>query len=381
MKKPDTIETYFEGADIHDEKRVGASGFAVLAASLLLLVLHGYNTWLFFFAQSISFGKAVFFHIALSLIAGLLARAFAGVDRESRFFLLLFISTAALGVFGAAGVALSVVLHQWYMRYAQPFSGWFASIFPSPIHHESEQIFDDIRVGRDESSKPYSVIPFLDVIWYGNEAQKRMALSKMTSRFHPSFAKAFKKALGDSSNSIRIQAATAVSKIENQFMARLMKLNKLHEEQPKNPVVTLALAEHYDNYAFTGILDDDRERHNRSQALKHYQQYLDLRPTDTSTHVKIGRLLMRNGEPLRAIDWLRQSIERGHRSQALLMWYAEALFACGRYADLRQLAQDGKWKTEDAGMQPWLADTFAFWMNPPAATVATPVTTAKRGRA
>ncbi len=377
MKKPDSIETYFEGVDIHDERRVGSCGAAAVLAAALFTVLHGYNVWLFFFAGSIGFTKALVFHFMLAFAAGLLAKAFSGVDRESRFFLLLFISTLAMGVFGAAGTLLGALLHIWYMRYAQPFTVWFNSIFPSPVTEVSQQIYEDIQVGRDEASKPYSVVPFLDVIWYGNESQKRMALSKMTSRFHPSFAPAFKKALGDSSNSIRIQAATAISKIENQFMHRLMKLNKLHNEQPKNPTITLAIAEHYDDYAFTGILDDDRERENRAQALKHYQQYLDLRPTDTETHVRIGRLLMRTGEPMRAIDWLRQSIERGHKSQALMNWYAEALFACGRFAELRQMAREGNWKVDADSLSPVLAETMAFWAAPPAAPETK---VAKRGR-
>ncbi|MFO0390132.1 MAG: tetratricopeptide repeat protein [Alphaproteobacteria bacterium] len=376
MKKPETIEAYFEGTDIHDERRVGSCGVAAIFASALFMVLHGYNAWLFFFAGSIGFTKALIFHFTLALAAGLLAKAFSAIDREGRFFLLLFVSTLAMGVFGAAGTLLSALLHIWYMRYAQPFTVWFNSIFPSPVTNESQQIYDDIQVGRDESSKPYSVVPFLDVIWYGNEAQKRMALSKMTSRFHPTFAPAFKKALGDSSNSIRIQAATAISKIENQFMHRMMKLNQLHNEQPKNPVITLALAEHFDDYAFTGILDDDRERENRAQALKHYQEYLNLRPTDTETHVKIGRLLMRSNDPLRAIDWLRQSIERGHKSQALMGWYAEALFACGRFSELRQLAHEGRWKVDSDKMSPVLAETMAFWANTP----AMPETKGKRGR-
>lgn len=361
MKKPESIETYFAGIDIHDEKRVDAGGLGALLASALMLVLHGYNAWLYFFAQSVSLVTAFVFHAVLSLIAGLCAWLFLRVERESRFFVLLFISTATIGVFGAAGTLLSVLLHLWYMRYAQPFSSWFISIFPSPHLEESQQIYDDIQVGRDESSKPYSVVPFLDVIWYGNEAQKRMALSKMTSRFHPNFAPAFKKALGDASNSIRIQAATAISKIENQFMARLMKLNQLHSEHPQNPTITLAIAEHYDDYAFTGILDSDRERHNREQALKYYQMYLDLRPTDMMVHMRIGRLLMRNNEPSRAIDWLRQAIDRGHNAPSLMAWYAEALYACGRFSELRQLAREGKWGAQSEGLTASLSETIAFW--------------------
>lgn len=361
MKKLDTIDAYFEGTDIHDEQHVGAGCVLALIAAIILTVLHGYNAWLFFFDGSLSFTKAFIFHAILSFAAALLAFVFSGVARENRFFILLFISTITMGIFGAAGTLLAIILHIWFMRFANPFAEWFTSIFPSSHISDTEQVYEDIQVGRDESSKPYSVISFMDVIQHGTEAQKRTALSKMTSRFHPSFAPAFKKALNDSSNNIRIQAATAISKIEDQFMTRLIKLNELHEQNPQNAVITMALAEHYDNYAFTGILDDDRERQNRAQALKYYKEYLDLEPGSSDAYVKIGRLLMRSNEPDEALNWLRQGSERGHQSPAIITWLAEALYACGYFSELRQLAEGSSWKAHAESLHPSVLECLHFW--------------------
>lgn len=382
MKKFDTIEAYFAGTDIHDEQRVGAPGMVAIVASLVFLALHAYNCWLYFFDQSISFGMAFVFHMLLSFAAGLMAFVFSGVHSENRFFLMLFMGTLTMGVFGAAGALLSMLLHIWYMRFAQPFSNWFVSIFPAGEENAAQQVYEDIQVGRDESSKPYSVIAFMDVIQYGSESQKRTALAKMTSRFHPSFAPAFKRALNDSSNNIRIQAATAISKIENQFMAKLMKLNELLAGHPKNPVITLAIAQHYDDYAFTGILDSDRERLNRAKALDYYKQYLEINSEDAAAYVKIGRLLMRNGEAAKALDWLRKSVHQGHSSPALFTWYAEALYACGHYGELRQLAQSKEWKEFESSLNPVLADSLALWTNvlPAVAAAATPTRKMKKAR-
>lgn len=366
MKKPDTIEAYFEGTDVHDESRVGPGSAIAVVAALVFFVLHGYNSWLFFHEEAISFGKALTFHILLSSASGLLVLAFAGSARENRFLLLLFIATTTTGIFGAAGTLLCILLHNWYMSYAQPFGEWFTSIFPSSARTTNEQIYEDIQVGRDESSKPYSVISFTDVIRYGSESQKRMALSKMTSRFHHSFAPAFRLALNDTSNNIRVQAATAISKIENQFTARLMKLNELLDEHPQNLVIIMAIAEYYDNYAFTGILDDDRERHNREQAHRHYKEYLALKPGSAEAYLKIGRLLMRSGKSKEALDWLRQSIDRGHSSPALTTWYAEALYASGRFSELRELARNSNWKEFENALHPSVVESLSFWLSKPA---------------
>ena len=107
-------------------------------------------------------------------------------------------------------------------------------------------------------------------------------LSRMTERFDASFSPAFNKALNDRSNTIRVQAATAVAKIEKQFMNRLMRITEAAELYPNDIEIKLVMAEHYDDYAFTGILDNERERINRRRALKHYQEYLKECPDKLS---------------------------------------------------------------------------------------------------
>ncbi len=160
----------------------------------------------------------------------------------------------------------------------------------------------------------------------------------MTSNFQPSFAPAFKKALNDPSNTIRVQAASAITKIENTFMDRLMKLTRVKEQFPKEPVVVKALAEHYDDYAYTGLLDGDRELANRRKALEYYQEYLNLEPRDLEVRTQIGRILMRNKDYNRACEWFKNCIDLGFVSQSISEWYSEALFASSRFEELRRFA-------------------------------------------
>jgi tetratricopeptide (TPR) repeat protein len=145
--------------------------------------------------------------------------------------------------------------------------------------------------------------------------------------------------LNDPSNSIRVQAATAVAKIENQFMERLMRISEAVDLYPNDAKVKLVQAEHYDNYAFTGILDAERERINRRRALKHYQEYLELQPNDVAVRVKVGRLMLREKRNAEAADWFAESIERGYSSDSMMVWYLEALYASGRFNELRANAE------------------------------------------
>ena len=80
-----------------------------------------------------------------------------------------------MGIFGAMGTLISILMHFWHMRLAQSFSEWFSTIFPRFERELPEKIYDNIMFGRDENPLSYSVIPFSDVMEIGSENQKREA--------------------------------------------------------------------------------------------------------------------------------------------------------------------------------------------------------------
>ncbi len=360
--KDDIIDAYLRDPDVHDVRRAGVIGAGIsLIVSALALVAHGFNTWLLFWTHT-PVVIPVLIHLLLVAIVLFFALSLKKLGRDSRFMLLLGITTAVLGVFGAGGTLLTTLLHFWHLRIAQSFAEWFATIFPRFDRTRPEDIYDNIMFGRDDTATEYSVIPFQDVMVIGSESQKREAISRMTSRFHPSFAPAFHRALSDSSNSIRVQAATAVARIENQFLERLMRIADVARRYPRDPNVKLALAEHYDNYAFTGILDDERERLNRRRALEHFREYLDMKPNDIGARIRVGRLLLRDGAFAESADWFQSCINDGYSSDSLQIWFIEALYACGRFDELRVRARAFLSRLDPyRETRPELADSVKLW--------------------
>lgn len=358
----EAIAEYLKEPDVHEVRKAGSVGAGVtLVVSLVAVVLHAINTYLLFW-EGMPVWLALIFHVALAAVVLMMAAALKRMVRDSRFMLLLGISTAALGIFGAVGTFVSILLHFWHTRISQTFAEWFATIFPKPERSKPEVVYEDILYGRDQDPKDYQVIPFMDVISIGSETQKRRAISRMTEFFEPHFAPAFLKALHDPSNSIRVQAATAVSRIENQFLEEVLKINALIKKHPKDPVIRLALAEHYDNYAFTGILDEEREASNRQKALENYRLYLDMKPKDIHARIKMGRLLLRMKDYNQAADWFRQSIDAGYLSDSLLIWYVEALYASGRFTELRKQARGLLGKVgELRENNPALVESIMLW--------------------
>ncbi len=356
------VEAYLKDPDVHEVKRAGIIGSGLtLFVAIIATLLHAFNTYYLFWQE----GPLVVFalvHVVLAAVVFLLAAGLQKIGRDARFMLLLGATTSALGIFGAVGTCVSILLYLWFMQVSQTFAEWFATIFPRQKLSKPERIYDDLSYGRDQNPVDYSVVPFLDVMEIGSEAQKRKALSRMSEYFEPQFAPAFKQALSDSSNSIRVQAATAVTRIENQFIEELMKITDLARRYPKDANIKLALAEHYDDYAFTGILDDEREMLNRNRALEHYREYLEMKPGDINVRIRAGRLLLRLARHNEAADWFARCITDGYSSDSLIIWYMEALFLAGRYEELRKNARLHRTRLrsyyEDL---PQLAESVELW--------------------
>ena len=356
------IDNYLKPTDIHEvNKQESENTLLIAILCLIMFILHGLNAYMMLW-KGMSPLLFVFLHVVFSAITWLYASVCYKKARDSRFAFLLALSTAFIGPFGAAGTLLALILHYFHSEYSQTFADWFNTIFPHVEMGMAESVHYNILTGRDETSKSYSVIPFQDVLVIGSESQKRVALSRMTSQFHPSFAPAFARALKDPSNTIRVQAATAIAKIEDNFLQKLIALSRVYDQYKSDPDVVMALAQHYDDYAYTGILDDEYELINRSRALDLYKEYYVLRPDDARVRLTIGRLLIRAGKLLDAREWLKQCMDEGYSTPTIVGWYMEALYQLELYSELRQISTALDKKAEEIKDYPAsMVKTVRMW--------------------
>lgn len=358
-----TVDDYLQEPDVHEVYNQPVTGsFLVFVFMAILTVAHAFNLYLLFWIGTYWLVNLVI-HLILVGISYVLVVLMEKSELDQRFARLGFITSSVLSVVGTLGTVLALLQSLFYLRFRSSFDEWYKTIFPRGSYDKAEWVAEELELGRDENPKNYSVIPFMDVMEVGSEAQKRNALSKMTASFHPRFSPAFKRALLDESSSIRIQAATAITRIENNFHERLLKIDRLHKEMPRNAVVLKALAEHYDDYAFTSLLDEGREKENRERAYQHYTQYLDLRPDDTTVHPRIGRLLIRMGRDDEAIRWIKRCLDEGYTSDTMKLWYIEVLFRTGQYELLRQAASNYQLNAPAFAqdMQQEIADSIYLW--------------------
>jgi hypothetical protein len=359
------VEDILAPHDVHDANLVtdtsAANGLFVVLA-IVVSLLHAFNLYLFL-GTGIWPLIPVLLHIAIAALTCMVTYAQYRKGMDVQHLAILSIVSSTTGIFGSVGALLCFIVTMMFKRRAHHFKEWYESIFPTDQVSEPQRLHDDIMEGIDENPRQYSVMPFLDVMRLGSENQKRRALAKMTSRFSPRFAHAFRAALADNSNTIRVQAATAVAKVERDFMTRLARIELARTREPKDAHLTLALAKFYDDYAFTGVLDNELEKLNRERAINTYKSYLQQDPNSGDAWISIGRLLFRNKQWEEAAEWFRHALDRGWNSNTMILWYFESLFRLGQHGALRRaILEHGRGIVGQEELPKDIRDAVGLWL-------------------
>ncbi len=340
-------------------------GCRVRFATVLLVTLVLELLFLFAAArETITAPVAVLLHLLLLVALFFWQRKWfhceGGVKRRTVYLLL--ISTALFGPVGVAGTLLAITLHACYKRTTTRFDEWYAGLFPKEPRNEITELTDFIEAHRrlNGTAVPDS---FRDILASGSLQEKRDAIVLISNHFCPEFAPALRNALLDQDNSIRVMAASSIARIENRFLEKAIQLDREAANAPDDIDVLLRQARLYDDYAFTGLLERDREEANRKKAGQIYRKIIKLQPENYPATLGLGRLLIRAGKVRVAAEWLKQTLQFRKGEPQLVLWYAESLYRLRRYRELRRLLREhGSSLLEGPGRQrPQLADVIQVW--------------------
>jgi tetratricopeptide (TPR) repeat protein len=259
-----------------------------------------------------------------------------GLRADVRLPLLLIAGTAALGPAGPAGALVTMALTRWYMRNATTFDEWYRALFPET----RQEAVDEFAafVARSDLDNPDSLTPFAEALTFGSLQQKQALIALINRSFRPAFGPILKRALTDPSNAIRVQAATAMNRIERGMHELTLELSNQVSEHPGDPDALRALAQHYDRYLYSRILDVRREEELRERALDAYRRCAVAQPDDPESQIAISRLLLRGGRYAEAAGLLEKAMNTGGATSQAELWYMESLYNLGRFAELREYA-------------------------------------------
>jgi tetratricopeptide (TPR) repeat protein len=306
-------------------------------------------------------------HLALVLVLVLGAVALWQGGGRSPLFILFVVATVTMGPLGSLGSALCAMLHRPLSRRATPFEAWYASLFPQSQVSRTTDLYKRIalRGGGPEISS--SAASFADVMALGTVRQKQAVLTIIGDDFRQSFAPALLSALNDAEPAIRVQAATAMARIEGRILERGMALEERHLANPTAADTMLALAQHHDNYANNGIIDAARAQAERRQALEFYERVAELSPDTPGVGLATGRLLLRLGYPEQALKYLEAAaaVDASACPEALV-WYLECLFRLRHTARLRHNARQHAELLASARLPDEIREAARLWSEAPA---------------
>lgn len=318
-------------------ERPVAARRVVLPAVLALLVELGLAWSVLADPGTLVAGLAV--HVLVCLAFGAWVARLAARGRDIRLEAWLVWLTLTLGPLGPPVTLLLAILTSSFTASAKPFEEWYQSLFPEAWETPGERLYNRLLSGREDAIAEGSVNSLTDVLFTGSTRAKQAVVALLARRFRSEFAPALQMALNDQDASIRVQAATAATAIEERFHARRLDLEAVVQASPGDPKGHLALARHLDEYAFAGVLDAERQRAVMADALQAYRQFWERAGRDEDVELAIGRLLLRLERFEEAEAHLAALSERSSDPRSVL-WHAECLFRLRRFADLRDRAGD-----------------------------------------
>lgn len=272
-----------------------------------------------------------------TIVAGLAYYTYLAKKREEdlRYPFLLLLSAAGTGPFGVAGFLLLVLLYPFFSYFSTPPERWFEELFPSLHQTSFSNIYQRVQSGWDDYSHINEVATFEDLFTCGSLSQKQAVLDAIVQDFKPDYARILKQALADSHNSVRIQAAAIMSKLDIDFSEITEALLERQKENPDDPKIILDLAKHYDRYATLGILDPIREREVAENAIIYYGRYLETDPSDIKSLFSIGRLLFLIEDYEQFLVWYEDYRQKVKVIPSLVQtWYFHALYKLQKYEEL-----------------------------------------------
>ncbi|MEA2790416.1 MAG: hypothetical protein QOG73_2822 [Acetobacteraceae bacterium] len=284
-------------------------------------------------------------------------------DRANPALVLFIICVTAMGALGALGGALTVVLHRGFARRVTPFAEWYASLFPKIKTTRTRTLYERIVLRGGGPPKRSTVTPFLDVMALGTVQQKQAVIGLIADGFRPAFAPALRNALNDPESAIRVQAATAFSRIENSFLNRSIMLEARRVQHPEDVDVVCEHARYHEDCAESGLLDDGRANTERKDALACWERVNEMRPGDPMVAEAVARLLLQLGRPEEALLQLQLLAARPDPSPGALAGYFSCLFRLGHFRRLRDASTMFGNRVELAFSQDGVGEALRLWSN------------------
>lgn len=283
---------------------------------------------------------------------------------DIRVHFLLALTCAGLGILGAVGTLVAMAVIAVATRYAQPFENWYQQLAPKHDPSDLVHLLQDIESGRENAAYVTQIEEFSTVLAHGAYREKQAVLSLISRHYRPEFAALLREALRSADASLRVQAATAIEKVEAAYSRAWVRLQAASVARSQDYNAQLRLAKHLDQYAQSGLLEPPRDQQVRERALQAFKRCAALRPEHPEARLGLARAQLRCGQPLQAIEGLR-AIAPSQRTAEEWWCLAEALFQIRAFDEVRALAHEALASLDHQATSPEIRAVLSLWIEQP----------------
>ncbi len=273
----------------------------------------------------------IFVHIVIIILLFLFVHLAYKQQKDLLYPLLLLLSTLGAGPFGLAIFLLTVLFRPLLSVFTITPEGWFLGLFPEHNFSPFRLIYQRVKSGWDDYNLSSEITSFKNTFIYGTIAQKQSTLDAIIKDYQPCYSSILLQALADPNNTVRIQAAAIISKIENnndlKLQALLAKKN-LNQNDEEN----LKLAEFCEEYINLGFIDSLKKKELGHLAVSLYKDHLNKYPDDSAVSCAVGQLLFLMKDYNEYILWFNEHKKRFKKtSEMAFIQYREVLYKLQRY--------------------------------------------------
>ena len=326
---PNTLESrYYPG----DSSLTIASFFLI---SLLFCTAIEVKLFLMVDAGTLSPIIYLLVHLIVTLFIGFITWHYYRQKWDYRMLFICLLMVVVTGPIGLIGGFIGQFIFVYFRSRAMAFDDWYEALFPEETLRVDEVFSEKLEGVINNPHDAERLIPFRDLLRFGNIAQKQAVITMMAQHFNAGFGPLLRHALQDENNAVRVHAVSSITFIVNRLEQQGERLKeKLAEEGGGDNL--LELAKYYDEFAFSSLIDEALQQEYRDKALEHYQDYLLIHAESQVVEERIGRMLLRYYTADRAERWLYELLERGDASINILIWYLESLYNQRKYAEIRK---------------------------------------------
>ena len=248
-------------------------------------------------------------------------------------------ATMMFGFMGSGAVMIGFLMTYGLDKYFPAhFDETFDDLFDLSPEVGDAEVFRHVQHYNVVGSQLIVTDQLLDMFKFGSDVEKQNVLAVINSNYQPKFAKILRLGLQDTNNVIRIQAAAILADLEQRQQKMLLDLEKASQNST-NDADKLALAQHYDDMAHSGITDDVRRNKLYAKAARIYEDMIAAEPESAVVAKRLARVYYRMGEAQKAADVIRTFAE-DLSDISLSLWYLELLFVTNNTDDLRTFARE-----------------------------------------